>query len=99
MYMALKHHESIVQKLIEAGRDPLEEVAIIRDATLPTQNVVETTLSALPGTVAENNILPPAIIVIGAVVRFRAALDWIGMIAGKQTYTASLGISHHQAAS
>ena len=83
MYMALKHHETIVSKLIEAGREADEPVAIVRDATLPTQEVFVTTLGALPATITERNILPPAIIVIGAVVHFRAALDWIGMMKGR----------------
>lgn len=84
MYMALKHHATIVAKLIEAGRRPDEAVAIIRDATLPTQDVVETTLTGMPTIIAERNILPPAIIVVGDVVHFRRALDWIGMMSGKR---------------
>lgn len=84
MYMALKHHETIVAKLIEAGRRPDEAVAIIRDATLPTQDVVETTLIGMPTIIAERNIQPPAIIVVGDVVHFRRALDWIGMMSGKR---------------
>lgn len=83
MYMALKHHETIVQKLIQGGRSPDEAVAIIRDATLPSQDVVETTLASLPSVVVERDIQPPAIIVVGAVVKLRAALDWIGMMAGR----------------
>lgn len=79
MYMALKHHEVIVSKLIEAGRRPDESVAVIRDATLPTQEVVETTLANLPSVVVQRAIQPPAIIVVGPVVRFRAALDWMSM--------------------
>ncbi|MGI9435814.1 MAG: uroporphyrinogen-III C-methyltransferase [Geminicoccaceae bacterium] len=84
MYMALKHHQRITRKLMEAGRLPGEPVAIISDATLPTQNVVETTLEALPITISDHDIQPPAIIVVGDVVRFRAALDWIGMIDGRE---------------
>lgn len=84
MYMALKHHEAIVGKLLNAGRRPDEAVAIIRDATMPTQEVVETTLGSLSTIVRERNIQPPAIIVIGAVVHFRAALDWIGFMAGRE---------------
>ena len=84
MYMALKHHETIVSKLIEAGRRSDEAVAIIRDATLPTQEVVETTLAGMPTIIAERDIQPPAIIVVGAVVHFRKALDWIGMMSGKR---------------
>jgi len=98
MYMALKHHDTIVKKLIEGGRQPDEAVAIIRDATLPTQDVVETTLAALPATVVENDIQPPAIIVIGAVVHFRAALDWIGMMAGQAPHATSLDIHRQQVA-
>jgi len=84
MYMALKHHATIVAKLLGGGRKPDEAVAVIRDATLPTQDVVETTLASLPAVVAERKIQPPAIIVIGAVVKFRAALDWVGMMAARE---------------
>ena len=83
MYMALKHHEAIVARLLEAGRRPDEACAIIRDATLPSQDVIETTLASLPSIVAERNVEPPAIIVVGAVVHFRKALDWIGRMAGR----------------
>jgi uroporphyrin-III C-methyltransferase len=92
MYMALKHHEAIVSKLLEAGRRPDEAVAVIRDATLPTQEVVETTLANLPSVIAERDIQPPAIIVVGAVVQFRAMLDWMSMPAehGTQTVPESI---------
>lgn len=91
MYMALKHHEAIVSKLIRGGRHPDEPVAIIRNATLPNQDVVEATLASLPSVVAERNIQPPAIIVIGAVVHFRAALDWIGRMEGRTLDADPLG--------
>ncbi|MGI9510828.1 MAG: uroporphyrinogen-III C-methyltransferase [Geminicoccaceae bacterium] len=83
MYMALKHHKTIVAKLLDAGRSPHESVAIIRNGTLSNQEVVETTLEGLPSTVSEHDIRPPAIIVVGPIVHFRGALDWIGMMAGK----------------
>lgn len=83
MYMALKHHEVIVSKLIAGGRPPDEPVAIVRNATLPNQYVVEATLASLPSVVRDRDIQPPAIIVIGAVVHFRAALDWIGQMEGR----------------
>lgn len=91
MYMALKHHRRIVQELLDAGRRPDEPAAVVRDATLSTQMVVETTLRGLPNTIAERAIEPPAIIVIGEVVRFRAALDWIGMMAGRVPMADPLG--------
>ncbi|MGI9452646.1 MAG: uroporphyrinogen-III C-methyltransferase [Geminicoccaceae bacterium] len=92
MYMALKHHRSIVAKLLNAGRDVDEAVAIICDATLPTQEVVETTLGSLPEIVAKKNIQPPAIIVIGAIVHFRTALNWMGIKAGRKPSTNPLRI-------
>lgn len=83
MYMALKHHEVIVSKLLGAGRCPDEPVAVICNATLPEQDIVETTLASLPSVIAENNIQPPAIIVVGTVVSFRAALNWVGKMEGR----------------
>ena len=91
MYMALKHHRAIRDQLIEAGRRPDEPVAVIRDATLPSQTVAETTLQHLSETIAIRKIEPPAIIVVGEVVRFRAALDWIGMMAGRMPVIDPLG--------
>ena len=98
MYMALKHHETIAIRLIQAGRSPDEAVAIVRDATLPTQYVVETTLASLSSVVAEEQIKPPAIIVVGAVVRLRAALDWIGMIEGRKPSMDPLKMRRRQEA-
>jgi len=77
IYMALKHAGAITQKLLEGGRTPNEPAAIISDASLPTQRVVETTLGSLPQAIENNNIAPPAIVVIGEVVRFRSALNWL----------------------
>lgn len=91
MYMALKHHQSIVNQLIDGGRRPSEPVAIICDATLPSQKVVETTLENLSTTVHAEQISAPAVIVIGETVRFRAALDWIGVLSGKQVVIDPLG--------
>jgi uroporphyrin-III C-methyltransferase len=91
MYMALKHHQLIQDQLIDAGRHPDEPVAIICNATLPTQSVTEATLQTLSEAVVARNISPPAIIVVGEVVRFRAALDWIGMMAGRMPVLDPLG--------
>lgn len=96
MYMALKHHEMIVSKLMNAGREAGEAVAIIRDGTLPTQEVIETTLGSLSSIVIERNIRPPAIIVVGPVVHLRAALDWIGMMAGRVPKTDPLNLRGQQ---
>lgn len=77
IYMALKHAGQITQKLLDGGRDRDEPVAIIADASLDTQQVVETTLGNLPQSIIDSGIAPPAIVVIGEVVRFRTALNWL----------------------
>jgi uroporphyrin-III C-methyltransferase len=46
MYMAIKHMPDICRKLLDAGRDPNEPVAVVSNATNPDMKVLETTLSA-----------------------------------------------------
>ncbi|MDI9349242.1 MAG: uroporphyrinogen-III C-methyltransferase [Candidatus Symbiobacter sp.] len=82
-YMALKHLPTIARHLREGGRDAADAVAIISHATLPDQIVVETTLERLAeqgllGLVDERGLppAPPAIIVIGEVVKLRHVLAW-----------------------
>jgi|SRR5215472_6538356 len=73
LYMALTHLDDIAHRLIAAGRDPGEPVAIISKATTAAQRVVTTTLAAAAATVAVDS---PAIIAIGEVVRLHETLKW-----------------------
>ena len=75
MYMAVKHLGSIAEKLIAAGRDPADRVAIVSNAATPDQSVVETTLGGA-GALAGQDIPTPAIVVLGPVSGYREALDW-----------------------
>lgn len=73
MFMAVKHLGTIVEKLLQAGRDPQERLAIVSNAASPQQRVLETTLAEA----AELQDVPtPAIIVVGPVSAYRQALDW-----------------------
>ncbi len=81
-YMAIKTLPSIAASLMAAGRDAKEPVAIIVDATLPRQKVVETTLGRAAEDFAASGLEPPAIVCIGRVALMRRALDWIGQMAG-----------------
>jgi uroporphyrin-III C-methyltransferase len=74
MFMAVKHLPSIAEKLLAAGRSPEDRLAIVSNAALPQQSVVETTLGRA-SEIAEN-IPTPAIIVLGPVSAFRTTLDW-----------------------
>jgi uroporphyrin-III C-methyltransferase len=91
MYMALKHLKTIADKLMAAGRDSTEPVAIVSNATTEAQKVLETTLGEAAGAVDQSGLAPPALVVLGAVVRLRAALDWLGAINGRQLTTDPLG--------
>lgn len=74
MFMAVKHLRSIAHKLLAAGRDPADRVAIVSHAALPRQVVLEATLETLD-TLPED-IPTPAIVVLGPVSAYREILDW-----------------------
>jgi uroporphyrin-III C-methyltransferase len=82
MFMALKHIGPITERLLAAGRTADEPVAIVSRATLPDQQVLETTLGEATAAAAAANIDPPAMVILGEVVRLRAALNWLGVKKG-----------------
>ncbi|MFQ5783688.1 MAG: uroporphyrinogen-III C-methyltransferase [Alphaproteobacteria bacterium] len=77
-YMALKHLDAIADKLLAAGRNAETPVAIVSKATTPAQRVLVTTLGACVADSRASGIEPPAIVVVGEVVRLRETLDWLG---------------------
>ncbi|KQV34668.1 MULTISPECIES: uroporphyrinogen-III C-methyltransferase [unclassified Rhizobium] len=83
MYMAMKHIGQIARNLIAAGRKPDEPVAFVCNAATPDQTVLETTLSTAEADAEAAGIEPPAIVVVGEVVRLRPALDWLGALDGR----------------
>jgi len=91
IYMALKHLDQIAARLMEGGRDPDEPVAVIASACTPDQAVLETRLERCASDAGAAGIMPPAIIVIGDVVKLRAGLDWLGAAAGRQLDPNPLG--------
>ncbi len=91
MYMAMKHLGQIASALIAAGRRADEPVAVVSDATTVSQQVLETTLGAAEADVAKSDLQPPAIVVVGEVVRLRAGLDWLGALSGRVLVADPLG--------
>ena len=74
LYMAQRQIGAIAARLIEAGRDPAELVALISDATTPRQTVRTATLAEV-GSIPP--VSAPTLIVIGPVVALRPQLaDW-----------------------
>ncbi len=78
MYMAMKHIATITRRLIEAGRAPDEPVAVVCNATTDQQQIVESTLDNAERDLLAAGVSPPAIVVVGDVVRLRQSLDWFG---------------------
>ena len=68
LYMAGGHLGTIAARLLEAGRDPADAVALIQDATRPEQSVTITTLAKAANQSAS---ISPVLIVIGPVVALR----------------------------
>jgi uroporphyrin-III C-methyltransferase len=91
VYMALKHLSPIARRLLDAGRSPAEPMAIISHATLPAQAVLETTLGKCVADAAASGLQPPALLVIGDVVKLRAGLDWLGALTGRSLIADPLG--------
>ena len=83
IYMAIKHLGTIRRRLMEGGRFADEPVAVVSRASQPDERVLETTLGMCVEDVATQKIEPPAIVVIGEVVRLRAGLDWVGALGGR----------------
>lgn len=71
LYMAQRRIGAIADRLIEAGRDPAEPVALITDATTPRQTVQMTVLGEA-GAAAPASA--PTLIVVGPVVALRTLL-------------------------
>jgi uroporphyrin-III C-methyltransferase len=78
IYMASRHLPTIVKRLLAGGRRSEEPVAIVSKATTPEQSVLVSTLGEIADAVPV--VQAPAIVVVGEVVRWRAALDWLGNI-------------------
>jgi uroporphyrin-III C-methyltransferase len=65
---------AIAAALVEHGRAPETPVAVVADGSTPTQRTVRTTLAGLGQTLADEDIRPPAVWVVGEVVRLTADL-------------------------
>ncbi|WP_085901329.1 uroporphyrinogen-III C-methyltransferase [Kiloniella majae] len=93
IYMAIKHLGDIAQKLMAHGRSADEPVGIVSRASTPSQEVLETSLGSCVEDVAKSGIEPPALVVIGEVVRLRSGLDWMGAMNGRVLTSDPLNLS------
>jgi len=76
IYMGVKNLAANCTGLIAAGMDPRTPVAVIQDGTRPGQRTVIGTLDSIGAQVARGNLQPPAMVLIGEVVRMRESIEW-----------------------
>jgi uroporphyrinogen III methyltransferase / synthase len=77
LYMGVGRATEIAARLIDAGRNPHEAAAAVERGTLHGQRTVEASLGELGGAVAEADLKPPAILLVGPVAARRGAIGWL----------------------
>ena len=75
-YMALRHVDAIAGNLLAAGRRPDEPVAVVSRAATPHQEVIVGTIADIGERARTAALEPPAMLVVGEVVRLRERLAW-----------------------
>jgi uroporphyrinogen III methyltransferase/synthase len=74
--MGVKNLPEIAASLVAHGRPASTPAAVVRWGTTPEQRTVTGTLADIAERVAEAGLAPPAITVVGEVVRLRETLSW-----------------------
>ncbi len=76
IYMGLHSLEPICRRLIEAGLSAATPAALVQDGTTQSQRVLIGDLAGLPAKAAEGAMRPPALLIIGEVVRLHERFAW-----------------------
>jgi uroporphyrinogen III methyltransferase/synthase len=66
----------IAESLMDHGRSPATPVAVIRQGTGPDQKTIVGCLRDIAERVQRQDLKPPAVIVVGEIVRLREELNW-----------------------
>ena len=74
LYMVMHNLERIAAALMTAGLSGATPAAVIASATTPQQRVLVSTLAELAAAAGAQNLEPPAIVVIGDIVKMRGNL-------------------------
>jgi uroporphyrin-III C-methyltransferase/precorrin-2 dehydrogenase/sirohydrochlorin ferrochelatase len=76
VYMGVGQMEEICEQLKAHGLPGDWPAAVVERATTAKQRVVTGTLTTLPGRAAHAGLKPPALIIVGEVVKLRSELGW-----------------------
>jgi uroporphyrinogen III methyltransferase/synthase len=74
--MGVTHLRELTQALLTRGMSPETPVAIVQWGTLARQKTIEGTLGTIEKLAVNQHITPPALTVIGDVVKLRKKLNW-----------------------
>jgi uroporphyrin-III C-methyltransferase len=74
--MGVSSLEEIVDKLLKGGINPDRSVAMVESGTLPHQRTIIATLGTIINKAKENELKPPAVILIGEVTQLGRKLAW-----------------------
>ena len=75
-YMGIGAAGEICRQMINHGLPSMTPAAVVRNGTMATQQTLLATLGTLPDRILESGIKPPALIVIGSVVKLHEKLSW-----------------------
>lgn len=74
--MGMANITYIVSKLIQNGRPPSTPIAVISQGTAPQQRTIIGTLEDIGASAQREGLEPPAVIVVGDVVKLREQIRW-----------------------
>jgi len=74
--MGVKTLGENLNSLMQAGLSPQTPAAFIRWGSYPKQQTIVSTLAGLPFEIKSKRLMPPAIVVVGEVVKLREKINW-----------------------
>ncbi|GAA4196752.1 uroporphyrinogen-III C-methyltransferase [Microbispora amethystogenes] len=77
LLMAVERIKEIAEALLRDGRSPETPVMVVQDGTLPTQRAVTATLSTVAERVTAAGVRPPAIVIVGEVVKVGQEIEMV----------------------
>ena len=84
--MGIANLPHITEQLVKYGRPADTPAAVIRWGTKPEQRVLTTTVGTAAEDVAKNGLKPPAIFIVGEVVKLREELQWFDRLAQRPLF-------------
>jgi uroporphyrinogen III methyltransferase/synthase len=76
VYMGVTHLAAIGRTLVREGKPPETPAAIVESGSLPSQRVFSGTLADIAERAREQGLRPPALLIVGEVVKHRGEMAW-----------------------